>query len=98
MEVIHGLNKESVISVEGRGPGAEQQEPQPAHRRDRGGAGEGGGPGRCRYNELPFQINRSRQADETLRLKYRYLDLRNPEVKKNIISSAATWSPPSAPP
>ena len=25
--------------------------------------------GRCRYNELPFQINRSRQADETLRLK-----------------------------
>ena len=41
--------------------------------------------GRCRYNELPFQINRSRQADETLRLKYRYLDLRNPEVKKNII-------------
>lgn len=41
--------------------------------------------GRCRYNELPFQINRSREADEAARLKYRYLDLRNPEVKKNII-------------
>ena len=41
--------------------------------------------GRCRYNELPFEINRSREADETQRLKYRYLDLRNPEVKKNII-------------
>ena len=41
--------------------------------------------GRCRYNELPFEINRSREADETARLKYRYLDLRNPEVKKNII-------------
>ncbi len=41
--------------------------------------------GRCRYNELPFQINRSREADEALRLKYRYLDLRNPEVKKNIV-------------
>ena len=41
--------------------------------------------GRCRHNELPFQINRSREADETLRLKYRYLDLRNPEVKDNII-------------
>ena len=41
--------------------------------------------GRCRYNELPFQINRSREADESLRLKYRYLDLRNPAVKKNII-------------
>ncbi len=41
--------------------------------------------GRCRYNQLPFQVTRSREADETLRLKYRYLDLRNPEVKQNII-------------
>ena len=41
--------------------------------------------GRCRYNELPFEINHSREADEAVRLKYRYLDLRNPEVKKNII-------------
>lgn len=41
--------------------------------------------GRCRYNELPFQINRSREADETTRLKYRYLDLRNPAVKDNIV-------------
>ena len=41
--------------------------------------------GKCRYNALPFQINRSREADESIRLKYRYLDLRNPDVKKNII-------------
>ena len=41
--------------------------------------------GKCRYNALPFQINRSKEADESIRLKYRYLDLRNPEVKKNII-------------
>ncbi len=41
--------------------------------------------GRCRHNELPFQVNRSREADEAQRLKYRYLDLRNPEVKRNIV-------------
>ena len=41
--------------------------------------------GRCQYNELPFEINRSREADESARLKYRYLDLRNPDVKKNIL-------------
>ena len=41
--------------------------------------------GKCRYKELPFEINRSREADESIRLKYRYLDLRNPELKKNII-------------
>jgi len=41
--------------------------------------------GCCRYNELPFEINRSREADEAQRLKYRYLDLRNPAVKQNII-------------
>ena len=41
--------------------------------------------GRCRYNELPFEINRSKEADENTRLKYRYLDLRNPAVKERII-------------
>ena len=41
--------------------------------------------GKCSYRELPFEINRSREADESQRLKYRYLDLRNPEVKQNII-------------
>ncbi len=41
--------------------------------------------GRCQYNELPFQINHSKEADENLRLKYRYLDLRNPAVKDKIV-------------
>lgn len=41
--------------------------------------------GRCRYNELPFEINHSKEADENARLKYRYLDLRNPAVKDRIV-------------
>ncbi|MCI5493365.1 MAG: aspartate--tRNA ligase [Lachnospiraceae bacterium] len=41
--------------------------------------------GKCRYNALPFEINQSREADENARLKYRYLDLRNPAVKDKIV-------------
>ena len=85
MKVIKGLNKESTISVTGV-----------VRERDSKNNKIPTGDieivpekievlGRCRHNELPFQINRSTEADETLRLKYRYLDLRNPEVKKNII-------------
>ena len=41
--------------------------------------------GKCIYNALPFEINQSREADENTRLKYRYLDLRNPQVKSKIV-------------
>lgn len=41
--------------------------------------------GKCQYNELPFQIDHSKEADENTRLKYRYLDLRNPNVKSKIV-------------
>ncbi len=85
MHIIKDLNKESTISVEGTVRERDSKNPKlptgdievvPAKIEVLG---------RCRYNELPFPINRSREADETQRLKYRYLDLRNPEVKKNII-------------
>ena len=85
MEVIHGLNKESVISVEGVVRERSSKNPNLPTGEIEVVPEKVEVLGRCRYNELPFQINRSRQADETLRLKYRYLDLRNPEVKKNII-------------
>ncbi|MBR5474746.1 MAG: aspartate--tRNA ligase [Lachnospiraceae bacterium] len=41
--------------------------------------------GKCYHNALPFEVSRSKEADENARLKYRYLDLRNPEVKGRII-------------
>ena len=34
-------------------------------------------------HELPFQIVSSKEANEELRLKYRYLDMRNSKVKEN---------------
>ena len=40
--------------------------------------------GKC-LNILPFEINRSKEASEEARLKYRYLDLRNPEVHEKIL-------------
>ena len=41
--------------------------------------------GKCIYSELPFEVNRSKEAGEDLRLKYRYLDLRNPQVKDKLV-------------
>ena len=85
MAAVKGLNKESTISVEGVVRERDSKNPKlptgdievvPARIEVLG---------RCRHNELPFPINRSREADETQRLKYRYLDLRNPEVKNNIV-------------
>lgn len=37
------------------------------------------------YKNLPFEIQTSREVREDVRLKYRYLDLRNQKVKDNIV-------------
>ncbi len=37
------------------------------------------------YKQLPFEIMTSKETREDVRLKYRYLDLRNQKVKDNII-------------
>ena len=37
------------------------------------------------YKQLPFEIMTSKETREDVRLKYRYLDLRNAKVKENII-------------
>lgn len=37
------------------------------------------------YQQIPFEIQTSKETREDVRLKYRYLDLRNSKVKDNII-------------
>ena len=85
MNIVHSVNKESTISVEGVVRERASKNPK----QDTGDIEVVPEKieilGKCRYNELPFEINRSREADESARLKYRYLDLRNPAVKQNII-------------
>ena len=85
MAVIRDLNKESTISVEGVVRERSSKNPKQATGEIEVVPSKIEVLGRCRYNALPFEINRSREADEMQRLKYRYLDLRNPAVKQNII-------------
>ena len=85
MKVVKSLNKESTIAVEGTVRERASKNPKLPTGDIEVVPTKIEVLGRCRYNELPFEINRSRDADEALRLKYRYLDLRNPAVKKNII-------------
>jgi len=85
MAVIRDLNKESTISVEGVVRERASKNPKQATGDIEVVPSKIEVLGRCRYNSLPFEINRSREADELQRLKYRYLDLRNPAVKQNII-------------
>ena len=85
MSIMDGINKESTISIEGV-----------VRERSSKNANLPTGEievvpdkieilGKCIYNALPFEINQSKDADENARLKYRYLDLRNPNMKKNIV-------------
>ncbi|MBR3341358.1 MAG: aspartate--tRNA ligase [Clostridiales bacterium] len=85
MKTVKAINKESTISVEG----TVRERSSKNSKIDTGDIEVVPEKitvlGRCRYNELPFEVNHSREADEAARLKYRYLDIRNPEVKKNLI-------------
>ena len=85
MNIIKSINKESTIQVVGTVRERDSKNPKQATGDVEVVPDQITVLGKCRYNELPFEINRSRDADETQRLKYRYLDLRNPAVKNNII-------------
>ena len=85
MEVFHGINCESTIMVEGVVRERSNKNPKIATGDIEVVPSKVTVLGKCIYNELPFEINRSREADENTRLKYRYLDLRNPDVKRKIV-------------
>lgn len=85
MQMLDGINKESTLSVTGE-----------VRERSSKNAELATGEievvpesieilGKCAYNALPFEVNQSKEADENTRLKYRYLDLRNPAVKSKIV-------------
>ena len=77
MKTVKGINKESTISVTGTVRERASKNPKQPTGDIEVVPEKIELLGRCQYNELPFEINRSRDADEALRLKYRYLDLRN---------------------
>ena len=85
VNTFKAINKESTISVEGIVRERDSKNPKLPTGDIEIVPAQVSILGRCRHNELPFQVNRSREADETQRLKYRYLDLRNPAVKENIV-------------
>ena len=85
MQTIKGINKESTISVTGTVRERESKNTKIPTGEIEVIPEEIKVLGKCRYNQLPFEINKSKDADENVRLKYRFLDLRNPAVKSNII-------------
>ncbi|MCR5302907.1 MAG: aspartate--tRNA ligase [Lachnospiraceae bacterium] len=84
MDALSGINNESTISITGMVRERSNKNPNIATGDIEVVPDSIEVLGKCIYNELPFEISRSREADEAVRLKYRYLDLRNPEVRDNI--------------
>ena len=85
MNIVKGLNKETTIQVTGTVRERESKNPKQPTGEIEVVPTEINVLGKCVHNQLPFEINKSKDADENVRLKYRYLDLRNPAVKQNII-------------
>ncbi len=90
MKIVKPINKESTISVTGIVRERESKNPKLPTGEIEVVPSAIKVLGKCRHNQLPFEINKSREADENTRLKYRYLDLRNPAVKSNIVLRCQT--------
>ena len=85
MKLIKPINKESTISVTGLVRERESKNPKLPTGEIEVVPEKIEVLGKCVHNQLPFEINKSKDADENTRLKYRFLDLRNPAVKSNIV-------------
>ena len=85
MRAVKGLNKETTISVTGLVRERESKNKKLATGEIEVVPEKIEVLGKCIHNQLPFEINKSKDANEDIRLKYRFLDLRNPAVKSNII-------------
>ena len=85
MKLVKGINKESTVSVTGTVRERESKNAKLATGDIEVVPEKIEVLGKCFHNQLPFEINKSRDADENTRLKYRFLDLRNPAVKSNIV-------------
>ena len=85
MSIIKPINKESTISVTGHVRERESKNPKLPTGEIEVVPEKIEVLGKCIHNQLPFEINKSKEADENTRLKYRFLDLRNPAVKSNIV-------------
>ena len=85
MQIVKSVNKETTIRVTGKVRERESKNPKLATGDIEVVPEKIEILGKCVHNQLPFEINKSKDADENVRLKYRYLDLRNPAVKQNII-------------
>ena len=85
MKAVKGLNKETTLSVSGTVRERESKNSKIPTGEIEVVPSEIKVLGKCRHNQLPFEINKSKDADENTRLKYRFLDLRNPAVKQNIV-------------
>ena len=85
IEALNGVNKESTLQIEGVVRERESKNPNLPTGEIEVVPSKVTVLGKCIYNALPFEIRQSKDADENARLKYRYLDLRNPIVKDKIV-------------
>ena len=86
-KLLEGLSKESVVKVEGKVVERESKNLKMPTGEIEVEAENILLLGKCQ-NALPFEINEATETKEELRLKYRFLDLRNPQLHERILKRA----------